>query len=103
MWVLEPVAAQPGAAATASQPAAAATRAQLQQTTFLSSAGSISLGRPLKKGSSVGKADILVFNEQSVSAIHATLTVGAGQNRSGSDDAAAQAFAHGALSITGGW
>jgi hypothetical protein len=64
-----------------------------QQEAIYLTSGDISIGRPLKKGSTVGKANILIFNEQSVSTIHATLLA----------EAAAQdgPFEHGDLNITG--
>lgn len=80
MWVLEPVAASGE-----------------QQTLYLTS-GDISIGRPLKKGSTVGKADILIFNEQSVSLIHATLHVEAATQQ---QEGGAEGFKHGDISITG--
>jgi hypothetical protein len=81
MWVLEPVAASS------------------EQQTFWLTSGDISIGRPLKKGSTVGKADILIFNEQSVSSIHATLRVEAAtQQQEDSDDG----FIDGSICITGG-
>lgn len=90
MWVLAPL---PGLNA-ASQ--AAEARPQ-HQTVYLTASGEISIGRPLKKGKTVGKADVLIFNEQSVSSIHASLHVGAGSTQ---EDGG---FTHGSLSITGGW
>lgn len=71
-----------------------ASQAPNQQQPLHLTSGEISIGRPLKKGSTVGKADILIFNEQSVSTIHAKLQV----------DAAVQEgdeFSHGSISITG--
>jgi hypothetical protein len=81
MWVLAPL------------PGNASPSPSQQQTIYLTS-GEISIGRPLKKGSTVGKADILIFNEQSVSTIHAKLQV---------DEASQQhhGFSHGSISITG--
>lgn len=81
MWVLAPL------------PGNASQSPSQQQTIYLTS-GEISIGRPLKKGSTVGKADILIFNEQSVSTIHANLQV---------EEASQQGaeFKHGAISITG--
>jgi hypothetical protein len=69
-------------------------KAAEQQAAIYLTSGDISVGRPLKKGSTVGKADILIFNEQSVSTIHAHLLVEAAAQH-GPD------FEHGALSITG--
>lgn len=69
-------------------------KAEEQQAAIYLTSGDISIGRPLKKGSKVGKADILIFNEQSVSTIQANLLV----------EAAAQhgpEFEHGSLTITG--
>lgn len=80
MWVLEPVAASS------------------EQQTFWLTSGDISIGRPLKKGSTVGKADILIFNEQSVSSIHATLHVEAAKQQ---QEGGAESFKHGNISITG--
>jgi hypothetical protein len=91
MWVLAPL---PGLNA-----ASQAGEAQPQhQTIYLTASGEISIGRPLKKGSTVGKADILIFNEQSVSSIHATLHVEAAAGSTQQDGD----FTHGSLSITGG-
>lgn len=88
MWLLTPL---PGLNA-----ASQAGEAQPQhQTIYLTASGEISIGRPLKKGKAVGKADILIFNEQSVSSIHANLHVGAGSTQQDGS------FTHGSLSITG--
>lgn len=67
---------------------------QSSSSIYLTACGNITVGRPLKKGSTVGKADILIFNEQSVSSIHAKLQVEA---------PAVQGFTltHGTISITG--
>lgn len=90
MWVLAPL---PGLNA-ASQAGEAQPH---HQTIYLTASGEISIGRPLKKGSTVGKADILIFNEQSVSSIHANLHAGAGSTQQDGS------FTHGSLSITGRW
>jgi hypothetical protein len=101
MWVLVPLTGAPAAAA-ASGGEAAAQQPQPQhsndRTHFLTCAGrDISVGRPLKKGSSVGKADILVFNEQSVSTVHAHL-------KADLPGSTGDVPTHGALTITGaGW
>lgn len=81
MWVFVPL--PNGASQTSNQ----------QQPLYLTS-GEISIGRPLKKGSTVGKADILIFNEQSVSTIHAKLQIEAAVQEG-------DEFNHGSASITG--
>lgn len=70
-------------------------KAAEQQAAIYLTSGEISIGRPLKKGSTVGKADILIFNEQSVSTIHAKLHVEAAEEQVDFP------FEHGALTITG--
>lgn len=86
MWVLEPIAVAP------------ATQQPQQPPAPLLLVGSeVSVGRPLKKGSTVGKANVLIFNEQSVSSIHAKLQI---QPASSSNEAEG-GFQHGAISITG--
>lgn len=89
MWVLAPF-----LPVAASQQPAAGQQQQQNTLQFLTSSGDISIGRPLKKGGTVGKADILVFNEQSVSTIHAHLQAEPADSRN-------DAFQHGALSISG--
>lgn len=74
--------------ATASQQAAE-TETLLNPVQFLV-AGSITIGRPAKKGGTTGKADLLIFGESSVSSLHAVLIVQPACNE-----------AHGAVTITG--
>lgn len=67
MWVLSPL--LPSASQKAAEEGALPNPVQ-----FLTS-GKITIGRPAKKGGTTGKADILIFNESSVSNLHAVLEV----------------------------
>eukprot|EP00879_Flechtneria_rotunda_P021971 GHRR01023171.1.p1 GENE.GHRR01023171.1~~GHRR01023171.1.p1 ORF type:complete len:319 (+),score=74.92 GHRR01023171.1:695-1651(+) len=69
MWVLSPM------LPTGSQRASDDGAALDNPVHFLSGSGAITIGRPAKKGGTTGKADILIFGEQSVSTVHATITV----------------------------
>jgi hypothetical protein len=88
MWILAPKPVPP------QQLKGKADSDSSQQPVLLTS-GDVSIGRPLKKGSTVGKADVLIVNQQSVSTIHAKLHVEAAVQDV--DD-----FQHGSLTITGG-
>ncbi|KAF6251112.1 hypothetical protein COO60DRAFT_672550 [Scenedesmus sp. NREL 46B-D3] len=81
MWVLSPL--LPSASQRAADEAALPNSVQ-----FLTS-GKITVGRPAKKGGTTGKADVLIFNESSVSNLHAVLEV-----------QPALGGTHGALAIT---
>jgi hypothetical protein len=82
MWVLSPL--LPSASQKAADEGALPNPVQ-----FLTS-GKITVGRPAKKGGTTGKADILIFNESSVSNLHAVLEVQPALDGT-----------HGAVTITG--
>jgi hypothetical protein len=83
MWVLSPL--LPSASQKAVDEGALPNPVQ-----FLTS-GKITIGRPAKKGGTTGKADILIFNESSVSTLHAAMEV----------QPAADDGTHGTVTLTG--